>query len=205
MTMAEKIRNLRTIEGSLRGLGRPMTQEEVSKAMRKQLGKTISQSYLSLIESGTRPHLSAHSRQLLARFFKVHPGYLVSDPPGYHTELTSDLRTVEGRLDEWLIKGSEQFAGDAPLHDADDNRQETSSDGGTKAHVNRGQLIADATCAPADIRYPSGKLVSRAVEERHPEIHDRRLHSRRQRARGNCFASSGYALRCREFAATPEQ
>ena len=50
---------------------------------RRSSAQTISQSYLSLIEKGTRPHLSHESRQLLARFFKVHPGYLVSDPPGY--------------------------------------------------------------------------------------------------------------------------
>ena len=29
---------------------------------------------------------------LLANFFKVHPGYLVDDPEGFHTELMSDVR-----------------------------------------------------------------------------------------------------------------
>jgi hypothetical protein len=52
---------------------------------------------------------------MLARFFKVHPGYLVDDPEGYHTELTSDLRAMEDRLDLWLIGGAEQFARDAEL------------------------------------------------------------------------------------------
>src|SRR5258707_111316 len=37
------------------------------------------------------------------------------------------------------------------------------------------------------------------------EIHDRRLHPRRERARRNRFASSSHALSWREFAATPEQ
>ncbi len=55
------------------------------------------------------------TRSLLAKFFKVHPGFLVDDPEGYHTELTSDLRTVEGKLDVWLLQGSEQFAGDAEV------------------------------------------------------------------------------------------
>ena len=55
------------------------------------------------------------SRSLLAKFFKVHPGFLVDDPEGYHTELTSDLRTVEGKLDVWLLQGSERFAGDREL------------------------------------------------------------------------------------------
>jgi len=43
----------------------------------------------------------------LAKFFKVHPGFLVDDPEGYHTELTSILRTTEGQLDVWLLQGSE--------------------------------------------------------------------------------------------------
>jgi len=42
----------------------------------------------------------------------VHPGFLVDDPEGYHTELTSDLRTTEGQLDVWLLQGSERFVSD---------------------------------------------------------------------------------------------
>ena len=45
MTLAEKIRYLREVEGSLRGLNRPMTQLELVNAVRKELGKSISQSY----------------------------------------------------------------------------------------------------------------------------------------------------------------
>jgi transcriptional regulator with XRE-family HTH domain len=120
LKLGEKIRYLREVEGSLRGLGRPMTQQEIVKAMRQELGrgrraakqKTISQSYLSQIENGTRPHMTQSSRALLARFFKVHPGFLVDDPEGYHAELTSDLRTTEGQLDVWLLQGSERFASD---------------------------------------------------------------------------------------------
>ena len=112
MTLGEKIRYLREVEGSLRELGRPMTQLEVVRAVKQALGKSISQSYLSQIERGTRRHMTQSSRTLLARFFKVHPGFLVDDPEGYHTELTSDLRTTEGKLDVWLLQGSERFASD---------------------------------------------------------------------------------------------
>src|SRR6266853_4447597 len=115
MTLADKIRNLRAMEGSLRGLGRPMTQEEVSRAMRKQLGKAISQSYLSQIESGGRPHLTNTTRMLLAKFFKVHPGYLVDDPVGYSTELISDAQTQEDKFDLWLIAGAERFSRDPEI------------------------------------------------------------------------------------------
>ena len=115
MTVAEKIRYLREVEGSLRGLNRPMTQLELVSAVRKELGKSISQSYISQIESGSRPHMTQATRALLAKFFKIHPGFLVDDPEGYHTELTSDLRTVEGKLDVWLLQGSERFANDPEL------------------------------------------------------------------------------------------
>jgi transcriptional regulator with XRE-family HTH domain len=124
MKLGEKIRYLREVEGSLRGFGRPMTQLELVRAIRSELGKgrgrekgqgkgsTLSQSYLSQIESGARPHMTQSSRALLAKFFKVHPGFLVDDPEGYHAELTSDLRTTEGQLDVWLLQGSERFAND---------------------------------------------------------------------------------------------
>src|SRR6476620_7259741 len=114
MKVGEKIRYLREVEGSLRGMGRPMTQLELVRAIRAELGpgNTLSQSYLSQIENGSRPHMTQSSRALLAKFFKVHPGFLVDDPEGYHAELTSDLRTTEGQLDVWLLQGSERFASD---------------------------------------------------------------------------------------------
>src|SRR6202142_1623056 len=112
MTLGEKIRYLREVEGSLRGLNRPLTQQELMRGIRAETGKTISQSYLSQIEGGKRPHMTQSSRTVLARFFKVHPGFLVDDPEGYHTELASDLRTTEGQLDVWLLQGSERFASD---------------------------------------------------------------------------------------------
>jgi transcriptional regulator with XRE-family HTH domain len=117
MKLGEKIRYLREVEGSLRGLGRPMTQQEIVKAVRQELRESISQSYLSQIESGARPHMTQSSRALLAQFFKVHPGFLVDDPEGYHTELTSDLRTTEGQLDVWLLQGSERFVSDPEISD----------------------------------------------------------------------------------------
>jgi len=115
MTLGQKLYQLRQLEGELRGLGRELTQAELVRAIKAELGQTISQSYLSLIEKGRRKHLSHESRQLLARFFKVHPGYLVTDPPGFHTELTSDLGSVETRLDRWLLEGASLFAHDPPL------------------------------------------------------------------------------------------
>ncbi len=118
MTLGDKIRYLREMEGTLRGLNREMTQQEVVRAIRQELHKSISQSYLSQIENGSRQHLTNTTRMLLASFFKVHPGYLVDDPEGFHTELMSDLRTSEERLDLWLIDGAETFRADPELRAA---------------------------------------------------------------------------------------
>ena len=130
MKLGEKIRYLREVEGTLRNLGRPMSQQEMLKAIRKETRQNISQSYLSQIESGRRPHLTNKTRMVLAQFFNVHPGYLVDDPEGYHVELQSDVRTLEGSFDVWLYQGVDRFENDPELSkalkqiaDQDDSRQ----------------------------------------------------------------------------------
>jgi transcriptional regulator with XRE-family HTH domain len=115
MMLGQKLRMLRHLEGQLRGLDREMTQIEVVRAIKSELNAGISQSYLSLIENGTRPHLSHDSRQLLAKFFKVHPGYLVSDPPGFQTGLSSEMAPVESALDKWLLEGAARLGHDRAL------------------------------------------------------------------------------------------
>ncbi len=118
MKLSDKIVYLREIEGSLRGLGRAMTQQELVRAIAEDTpGKSISQSYLSQIESGARPHLTNTTRLLLARFFKVHPGYLVEDPEDFQAEFrTAELAQslAEDQLDLWLIAGAERFGRSDP-------------------------------------------------------------------------------------------
>jgi len=118
MNLGQKLRYLRLVEGTLRGLGREMTQQEVVRAMRREKKRALSQSYLSQIENGTRPHLTNSTRMLLAGFFGVHPGYLVDDPEGFHPELVSDLRASEDQLDSWLMGGAERFARDPQISQA---------------------------------------------------------------------------------------
>src|SRR4051794_13890396 len=118
MKLGEKIRYLREVEGSLRGLDRAMSQLELVRAIARETGSKLSQSYLSQIESGARPHLTNTTRQILAGFFKVHPGYLVDDPEGYSPELQSELRNVEDKLDYWLVSGAERFRRDPELKQA---------------------------------------------------------------------------------------
>ena len=115
MRLGEKIRYLREVEGSLRGLNRAMSQLELTRAIESETGSKISQSYLSQIENGARPHLTNTTRQILAQFFKVHPGYLVDDPEGYHPELISEVRNLEDKLDLWLVSGAERFRRDPEL------------------------------------------------------------------------------------------
>jgi transcriptional regulator with XRE-family HTH domain len=118
MQLGEKIRYLREVEGALRGLNRDISQQELARLIEKELGKSISQSYLSQIESGARPHLTNSTRMLLARFFKVHPGYLVDDPEGFQNELISDVGALEDKLDLWLVSGAERFCKEPDLHHA---------------------------------------------------------------------------------------
>src|SRR6201992_1986583 len=118
MKLGEKIRYLREVEGNLRGMDRAMSQQELVRAIKAELKASMSQSYLSQIESGARPHLTNTTRQLLAKFFKIHPGYLVDDPEGYHAELMSEARVLEDKLDLWLVSGAERFRRDPALSQA---------------------------------------------------------------------------------------
>src|SRR3989475_12439595 len=95
-----------------------MTQQELAAAMKREIGRGLSQAYLSQIESGARPHLTHTTRELLARFFRVYPGFLVDDPEGYTPELQSELRAIDAKIDSWLYAGAEQFTADPALQRA---------------------------------------------------------------------------------------
>jgi transcriptional regulator with XRE-family HTH domain len=95
-----------------------MTQFELAQAMKREVGRGLSQAYLSQIESGARPHLTHTTRVLLARFFRVYPGFLVDDPEGYTATLQSDLRVADAKVDSWLYAGIEHFSADTELSEA---------------------------------------------------------------------------------------
>ena len=117
MNLAEKIKHLRAVEGELRGLNRPMTQVEVVKAIQSELGENISQAYLSQLERNKRHHLTASTRDMLARFFKVHPGYLISDPPDFSTDLLTEVDQDTDRLPTWLAASAQEWRTESVLHD----------------------------------------------------------------------------------------
>ena len=116
MTLGEKLQHLRQIEGELRGLGRPMTKAEVLRAMKAELGESISHAYVCQLESGARTHMSPTTRGLLARFFKVLPGYLVSDPDDYQAAIVSDVVGEPDALRAWLAARAEELRDDVALY-----------------------------------------------------------------------------------------
>jgi hypothetical protein len=46
MSLGEKLRYLRFVEGTLRALDREMTQQEIVRAVKAELKRSISQAYL---------------------------------------------------------------------------------------------------------------------------------------------------------------
>lgn len=111
MKLSEKLEMLRSLEGNLRGLNRPLNKSEVSRLVLEESGERISVAYLSQLESGKRPHMTETTREILAGFYKVHPGFFVSDPEGYDNTVTS-VALDENLLDSWLLAGARQFAGE---------------------------------------------------------------------------------------------
>jgi transcriptional regulator with XRE-family HTH domain len=111
--LREKLRHLRAAEGVRRGLGRSLTQSEVARAMRDELGASLSQAYLSQLEGGKRVHLTHTSREALARFYRVHPGYLVSDPPDGSG---LDRRAGDGHDAALFPRGTHALSGFPGLH-----------------------------------------------------------------------------------------
>jgi len=107
MRLGEKLVHLRYLEGVQRGLGRPMSKAEVVRAMRQELGESISHPYLCQLESGSRVHMTGRTRELLARFFRVLPGYLVDDPEGFEVGLRTGLPQAGDRLQDWLLTQAE--------------------------------------------------------------------------------------------------
>ena len=108
MKLSEKLELLRSLEGNLRGMNRALTKSEVSRMLEEESGEKISVAYLSQLESGKRPNMTETTRDLLARFYKVHPGFFVSDPEGYDRTVTS-VALDENQLDSWILAGARQF------------------------------------------------------------------------------------------------
>lgn len=99
MELGEKLRRLREAEGLRRGLWRALTQRETVRALRQELGVTLSQAYLSQLESGARVHLSNETREALARFYHVRPGDLTAAPASQEMTHGDDQGGEAGALE----------------------------------------------------------------------------------------------------------
>jgi hypothetical protein len=113
MRLNEKLKVLRELEGRCRGQSRSLSKAEMAKLIREETGQTISLPYLSQLESGTRTHMTNKTRLLLARFFRVHPGFLVEDPHEFREHLATPIGGGSQSLPAWLRVGAARFAHDS--------------------------------------------------------------------------------------------
>lgn len=112
MRLGEKLRVLRELEGMCRGLSRALSKAEVEKLIREEGGERISLPYLSQLERGARTHMTNKTRLLLARFFRVQPGYLVDDPEDFREHLATPVGGRSQTLGAWLRVGAVRFRHD---------------------------------------------------------------------------------------------
>lgn len=112
MKLREKLRVLRELEGMCRGFPRELPKADVVKLIQKELGERISLPYLSQLEAGTRKHMTNKTRLLLARFFRIHPGYLVDDPEEFHRHLATPISGPTESLTDWFRAGAARFRHD---------------------------------------------------------------------------------------------
>jgi transcriptional regulator with XRE-family HTH domain len=105
----EKLKVLRELEGRCRGLSRALSKAETVKLIREETGEPISMPYLSQLERGTRTHMTNKTRLLLARFFRVHPAFLIDDPEEFREHLTTPIGDGSQTLPAWLRVGAARF------------------------------------------------------------------------------------------------
>jgi len=113
--LGEKLRVLREVEGTCRQRSQGLSKAETVKLIRDELGERISLAYLSQLETGTRRHMTHKTRQLLARFFRVHPGYLVDDPEQFQHLVGAPLPASRDAFGAWLHAGAARFADDPDI------------------------------------------------------------------------------------------
>ena len=112
MTLGQKLRGLRELEGLCRGRSKGLSKADMVKLIAEEIDGRISLAYLSQLESGKRSHMTNTTRLLLARFFRVHPGYLVEDPEDFREHLGSPVETAGDGLVSWLHAGALRFRHD---------------------------------------------------------------------------------------------
>jgi transcriptional regulator with XRE-family HTH domain len=109
VTLGQKLKGLRQLEGVCRGQAHGLSKADMVKLIDEELNERISLAYLSQLESGKRSHMTNRTRLLLARFFRIHPGYLVDDPADFREHLGSPVASTADGLVPWLRAGALRF------------------------------------------------------------------------------------------------
>ena len=119
MKLGEKIRYLREVEGSLRGLDRAMSQQELVRAIEAR-DRLEAEPELPLADRKRRAappdqHHAADSGAVFQGASRLPGG---RSRRATRPELQSELRNVEDKLDLWLVAGAERFRRDPELKQA---------------------------------------------------------------------------------------
>ena len=86
-----------------------MRQQEIgSRRLRRGTGSKLSQSYLSQIESGARPHLTNSTRQMLTKFSRFILATWWTIPKAI-TRVAERIHNLEDKLDLWVAAGAERL------------------------------------------------------------------------------------------------
>jgi transcriptional regulator with XRE-family HTH domain len=109
MKLREKLKVLREVEGMCRGLPREISKAEMVKLIWQETGERISLAYLSQLEGGSRKHMTNRTRLLLAKFFRIHPGYLVDDPEEFQRHVATPSPDSSDAFVPWLRVGAARF------------------------------------------------------------------------------------------------
>jgi len=109
MRLGEKLRYLRLVEGTLRGFERAMTQAEVSRTLKRELKDSISQAYLSQIESGAWTAITEDVLGRIARALGVEPWVILAQAAGLKVDQVERFSEDERRwLDAYRALDPEQ-------------------------------------------------------------------------------------------------
>jgi hypothetical protein len=112
MRLNQKLLVLRELEGRCRGHSRALSKVEIARLIREETGETISLPYLSQLERGTRTHMTNKTRLLLARFFRIHPGFLVDEAEEFREHIVTPVGAASTPLSSWLRVGAARFRHD---------------------------------------------------------------------------------------------
>jgi len=111
------------------------------------------------------------------QYFIGLPGY--QEEPPFHHSLMSHFRKrlnkkAINQINEWIVLGEHSETEDDHDHDEPGQgpTEETDTPSASESSPNKGKLLLDATCAPADIAYPTDLSLLNEAREKLEEMID---------------------------------